>query len=103
MKTRTLHPHRDTFLTKHHLLPKSRKLKHFSRPHNLLNIWWDRHMVWHQIFLNYTIHEIIQNWYKFKSHFNTKKWKILFHNLDFEDSKKLLIRLVRIKRRQKSY
>lgn len=103
MKTRTLHPRRDTFLTKHHLLPKCRKLRHSSRSRNILNIWWDRHVVWHNIFLNYTIHEIIQNWQNFRIHFKTEKWKTLFHNLSFDDSRKLLIRLVRIKRKQKSF
>lgn len=97
----TKHPHRDTFLSKHHLLPKVRKLKGYARPYNILMLWRDKHTVWHIIFQNYTLREILNNWYKFDKYFETHLWKFLFHNLSPNESKNVLKRIARIKRNHK--
>lgn len=99
MKPRVLHPFRNTFLSKHHLFPKCRNLKQTYNPKFILKLWRDKHDCFHYIFLNYTIDEILSNWYKYKKYSQSDDWKMLFNNLDFEESRRLLKRMYRIKRK----
>jgi ubiquinone biosynthesis protein Coq4 len=99
MKCKVLHPFRNTFLTKHHLYPKSRKLKQSYDPKFMLKLWRDKHDCFHFIFLNATIDEIISEWYKYKRLYKSNAWKFLFNNLDFDESRKLLARMLRIKQK----
>ena len=99
MKT-IIHPFRDTFLSRHHMLPKVRKLKGSGRPENILMLWRDRHNVFHEIFGNFTFMEIISNWNKFQKHWGTKKWKFLFHDLSEKEARNLLKRTYRMKKRR---
>lgn len=95
--TKIKHPFRDTELTRHHIVNKIRGGK--SKPSNLLNLWRDRHTAFHHLFHNYSIPEIINHWQMYKDCTEKWEWKLLFHNLTFEECKKLLQRVNRIKRK----
>ena len=45
-------------LTRHHLLPKSRGGN--GEPENILYLWVERHRLWHFLFGNNSLEEIIQ-------------------------------------------
>jgi hypothetical protein len=73
------HPHRDTFLSKHHILAVSRKGT--KKPSNILVIWYDKHCAWHKLFGLMTISEIINvikspKWFLFDS--KRDAWEMLF-------------------------
>lgn len=90
------HPKRDTFLTRHHILPRHRKGK--SIPSNTLKLWRDRHDAVHFLFGNQTLNEIVYDmnyyWYKHK---DTKHWKLLFRDLPLLEVVRLLERTIKIK------
>lgn len=91
------HPFRETILTRHHLIPKIRAEKNTHKKRNILMLWRDRHNAWHSIFKVYTFKEILENWYKFKHSYKNKNWESLFHDLSFDEAKKLLVRMKRRK------
>lgn len=92
-----IHPKRMVELSKHHLLPKTRKQKNTHEPRNILLLWRDKHNAWHAIFKIYTLGEIISNWQKFKICHKSKYWKCLFKDLNFIEARLLLIRMKRRK------
>lgn len=99
------HPHRNTFLTTHHILPKVRcsSPKKMNLPSNKLRLWRDRHSAFHYMFFNFTLNEIVYDmnyyWYKHK---DTKHWKLLFRDLPLLQIVRLLERTIKIKSSLKS-
>ena len=90
------HPFRDTFISRHHLLPKSRGLKNTFKEYNILHLWRDKHNIWHCIFHNATITEILSK--KYKVNTNTYFWKKMFGDKTLNEAKALLRRMYRIKK-----
>jgi hypothetical protein len=95
-----MHPFRDTFLSKHHIINRFRGGT--SKPSNILKLWRDKHYCWHTIFHNYSIREIVINWERFRFYRERPQWKMIFHNLNPDEAKKLLQRVARIKRKLKN-
>ena len=90
------HPHRNTHLSRHHILSRSRKGK--SLPSNTLMLWRDRHDAFHHIFGNLTLDEIKFDIIGFYRHYQwTHSWEILFHNLTLQEVVRLLERTSKIK------
>ncbi len=59
---RNLSPRGRERMTRHHLTPQSRFLRDDKRkdlPENLMQFWNDRHEIWHMLFRNRTLEEII--------------------------------------------
>ena len=92
------HPFRDTFLTRHHIINKKNSGK--TKPDNILMLWRDKHTAFHDLFKNSSLREIIQNWNRYQLSTTRWQWKLVFHNLTFEEAKKLLQRVWKIKRHQ---
>lgn len=88
---RVQHPKRNTTLTRHHILAKSRGGK--SSPSNLLKLWADRHAAWHNCFGHRTIGEILFNFHLCYSLRNPVKWKLVFGNKSYDDCMALLLRV----------
>lgn len=87
---------KDTFLTKHHLIPKARNLKGTYKAKNILMLWRDNHNYWHILFHNLTIQEILRNWKRLK--FNENVFKKLFKEKTKDEAYKLLLRMYQIKK-----
>jgi hypothetical protein len=90
------HPHRNTFLTRHHDLARVRRGK--SVPSNCIKLWRDKHSSFHYIFGNQTFKEIIFTldiYYTAYSH--TKEWKLIFRNLTLLEVVRLIERTSKIK------
>lgn len=58
----TSHPKTGHCLSRHHLIPKSRKKdqKKIREIKYVLKLWRDRHNYWHFLFKNMTLDEIIE-------------------------------------------
>ena len=96
------HPHerRKTFLSDHHLTPKSRRSDGLP-DYGTIRIWRDKHDVWHKIFGVLTIDEIIEVVSKRKlfKNINPHGWRKLF---GLKSRTKVLLILLTIRRRKKA-
>ena len=96
-KKKILHPKRNAYLTRHHILAKERQ--GVTVPHNILRLWSDKHASWHQIFNNRTIAEILQRFSLYRFYRNRPQWKLIFGNKTDDQCKELLERVFLIKNR----
>ena len=96
-KPKVLHPFKKgVFLTRHHIVNRS---KHgTSVPSNILKIWSDRHVAFHEIFSSHTINRIIDNFYLFRFYRKRPQWKLLFGDKTDDEIIKVLKRLSRMKK-----
>lgn len=98
------HHTRDTFLTKHHLRPRSRGGS--NSPKNLVMIWRDKHDSLHLLFGNSTLDEILQILLKGTKHIGKhvggKHWILLFGNKNLIEAYRLLKRVQSIKHKATS-
>ena len=93
------HKTRDTYMSRHHLIPKIRGGTYSKR--NILNLWRDRHNLWHNIFADLTLDEIIKMLDKGRYANEVVKniyWKQLFKNKNAKQAQLILIRIKRIKK-----
>lgn len=107
-KTSTMHPRRNTFMTVHHLVAKTRNGT--RKPSNCLRLWRDRHTAYHLLFNNDTLDEIIskltQHPCKFTEYVITNKkryqaYELLFRNKHVSEIIEILKRVRRIKKKLK--
>lgn len=96
-----VHLKRNTFMTQHHCFPKIRQHSNTHNPKYKIKLWRDRHNALHCMFNTKTIVEIIKEWDSFSNHYNTDNWKILFHNLNFEEGQMLFIRLYELLKKRR--
>lgn len=93
------HRSRDTYMSKHHLVPKC--LGGSKKSHNLLRLWRDKHDAWHRIFENQTISEIIPVLIHGRKNIGkwvgTSHWKLLFGDKNLIEVYLLLTKLQQIK------
>lgn len=94
------HPKRATYLSKHHLVPRSRK-GHLV-PSNTLRLWRDNHNFGHQLFSNRTLPEIISFLHNYRSQelkrkYESVSWKKLFKSKTIKEVIAILKRIKRIK------
>lgn len=95
------HHSRDTYMSKHHLVPKSKG--GCKRQHNLLRLWRDKHDSFHFIFGNATLTEILSILLYGKRNIGkwvgTAHWVLLFGNKNCVEVYALLVRVQRMKNR----
>lgn len=96
MKNQIKHPKTGQLLTKHHLIPRIEGGK--TCPSNLLRLWENKHIAWHQVFGTMQISLIIFNFDVFHYYHKRPQWFLIFGNKDPKDCKELLKRMSRIKR-----
>lgn len=96
------HPHRETTLSRHHILNKIRGGT--MCPKNILRLWRDKHNCWHYIFKDRTIDEIMYTMSTYYDHYSqTDEWRVLFKDLPLLQIVRLLERTMKIKRSLKRY
>ena len=96
------HPHRDTFLSKHH--DRAVRRNGVKAPYNIILLWYDKHCAWHKLFGLMMVHEIINvikspKWFLFDS--KRDDWEMLFGYKSKWEVVDLLRRLHRAKLAQK--
>lgn len=95
------HHSRDTYMSKHHLVPKSKG--GCKREHNLLRLWRDKHDAWHNLFSNHVLSDILEillhGKYNIGKHIGSKNWVLLFGNKNIVEVYALLKRVQRMKNR----
>ena len=97
------HRSRDTYMSKHHLIPKS--LGGVKKQYNLLRLWRDKHDSFHKIFDNETLTSILDILLHGKKNIGKyvggKHWKMLFGNRTLIEAYLLLKRVHSLKQYQK--
>jgi hypothetical protein len=98
------HNSRDTYMSKHHLVPKS--LGGCKKEYNLLRLWRDKHDSFHKIFENETLSQILETLLHGRKNIGkyvgTKHWSLLFGNRTLIEAYLLLKRVHELKQYRKN-
>jgi hypothetical protein len=83
-------------ITKHHILPKSRKGT--NEKMNIMRLYSDKHVAWHEMFGLFTIYEILQTNILMTLYPDSRNYKVVFGDKNHWHAERVLKRYLQKKR-----